>query len=226
MKWGWLSRVESGLLVSCAVTLTGVFVYRELFRKPDVAPAVEIRRVPGWRAFATSGHRVGPADAPVSVVEFSDFQCPFCAAFDSVMRSTLKKHRLDVARVYRHFPITQIHPYAMEAAVAAECAADQQRFEAYHDVLLDHQRLIGSRTWLQFASDAGVPDTVRFERCLSDTLPKGRIRDDLRAAMKLGVTGTPGILINDQFIDGAPSSEVLEEYILAALRTSRLRPSK
>jgi protein-disulfide isomerase len=218
MPSGWVSRVESIVLVGCAVALTGMLGYRQLFPKAATAASPPVRTVSGWRSFGAAGHRSGPAGAAVTIVEFSDFQCPFCAGFETSVRDVLARHPRDVALVYRHFPLQLAHPQAMPAAIAAECAAEQMPFDTVRRTWFDHQAAIGLWTWTQFAQTAGAADTTRFVRCMSDRRAAARVEDDIRAATTLGVAGTPSILINDLFLDGAPPPAQLEEYVTRALR--------
>jgi protein-disulfide isomerase len=221
MTSGWMSRVESVVLIGCAVALTGMYAYREFMPKTATAAAPPVRTVAAWRQFAAGGHRSGPSDAAVTIVEFSDFQCPFCAAFERSVRDVMARHPRDVALVYRHFPLQTAHPYAMAAAIAAECAAEQVPFEAMRRSLFDHQAAIGLWPWTQFADSAGLTDRARFSRCIADSATAPRVTADIRAATALRVAGTPSILINDLFLDGAPPPAQLEGYIEQALKASR-----
>lgn len=175
-----------------------------------------------WRSYATSGHLLGPSSAPVTIVEFADFQCPFCLIAAADLRLIRKKHRQEVNVLIRHYPLN-MHEFAMDAAIAAECAAGSGRFEAYHDMLFAQADSIGLRSWAAFAMDVGLTDTITFKKCLKDPIVTARVRNDSDAGDRLGITGTPTFLIGEIQISGYPGSEVLERLVDAALKKRRDR---
>lgn len=209
-------------MVLCAVTVTGLVVRRELFSPSPAAAAIEVesRTVAGWRSYA-EGQRIGPADARVTIVEFSDFECPFCRETADRLRAIRAKYPRDVALVYRHYPLSY-HKNAVPAAKASVCAARQGRFEAYHNALFAQQDSLGLISWTQLARAAGVPDEVGFEACMQSSVPGTEIERDLQAGTRLGVRGTPAILVNERFISGAPPG-VLEELVERAVRGAMAR---
>lgn len=212
-----LSSVGSAAVVLCAVVLTGLVVRRELFSSsPTPAPVEQV--VPDWRRYAAEGRRTGPADAPVTVVVFSDFQCPACRMLAESLDSVTARHPSQVAVVYRHFPLSAVHPHATAAARASECAGDQGRFSAFHDALFREQALIGIQPWRRFAEGAGVADLDAFDRCVAGNAPDAAILRDGRAGQRLEVTGTPTLLINQHRVQGAPPLGELERQIVRALR--------
>lgn len=216
MSW---ADAATGVLAVCAVIVTGLLIHREF--APPAARAAEplVRSVRKWRPIAAGGHRVGRVDASVTIVEFADFQCPFCRESARQVGALVDSLHGSVARVYRHFPLTSLHPHAMMAAVAAECAAEQGKFDAYHDKLFASQDSIGKRSWTAFAVDAGLLDTAAFEACTRDSATvMPRIQADMKAGADLGVTGTPVLLVNDQLFSGAPTAEQLRDLVDRALK--------
>ncbi len=212
-----LANLSTAVLVVCAVTITALVVRRELVPSASAAAAapVETRTVPGWRTYA-EGERVGPADAKVTIVEFSDFECPFCRETASRIRAIRERYPHDVALVYRHYPLSY-HPHATAAARASICASRQGRFESYHDALFARQDSLGLIAWSRLAADAGVPDVPAFEACMAEAGPSAEIERDLQAGTRLGVRGTPALLVNDRLLYGAPPG-VLEDLVERALR--------
>ncbi|HWK88494.1 MAG TPA: DsbA family protein, partial [Longimicrobium sp.] len=188
------SNAATVVLVVCALTVTGLVVRRELFAArtppPAAAPAQE-QVVRGWEKLAAEGAVIGRKDAPIKIVEFSDFQCPFCAVVRTKLDSLVARAPDRVQVVYRHLPLTAIHPHATKAGVASECAADQGRFKAYHDALFAGQKQIGTRPWAEFAREAGVPDLPRFDRCVESDETAGRVARDAAVAGQLRLEGTP-----------------------------------
>lgn len=213
-----LSQLSSAALVLCAVVITGLVVRRELFTPRPTAYATE-RPVARWQQFASGGGNVlGPRDAPVKVVLFSDFQCPFCARVVADVQRIRAQDPDRVAIVYRHFPLEAIHPYAFAAAVAAECAGAQGRFEGYHNALFAAQGEIGTRSWRSFAESAGVPRLDEFDACVKDQRYAGRVRADALAGRQAGVNATPSFVFDGILVVGEPGAETIRSRVRAALR--------
>lgn len=210
-------RVLNGALVVltlCAVIVTGLVVRREFFAPPPGQPRATT--VEDWREYARDGHRMGPADAPVTVVVFSDFQCRFCAVLMASLRDLRNAYPDEVAVVYRHFPLSN-HEHAAAAARASECAGAQGRFEPFHDALFASQDSIGAISWDRFASEAGVKDLAAFRACTMNSAPSPALARDSAAGGRLRVSGTPTLLINDQRFQGALPPPILDEHVRRAL---------
>jgi protein-disulfide isomerase len=200
----WIANAGMAVLVACAVTVTALVVRRELFAPLPAAAAdvaVESRTVADWRGYAR-GDRIGPAAAKVTIVEFADFECPFCRAMAPRVRDIRRKHPREVALVYRHDPLSY-HPHAADAAKASVCAGRQGRFEALHDLLYARQDSLGAVPWPRLAAEAGVGDLAAFGACMRDPATQTRIDGDVRDAARLGVKGTPTFLVNDRMMSGA-----------------------
>ena len=204
----------SGTLAVCAVFVTVMLARREFFPPPDPNTPQPPQLVKQWESYATGDERIGAARAPVTVVVFSDFQCPFCKQLSASLRSVRSKHPAgDIAIVHRNYPLTRIHPYARPAAVAAQCAARQGRFEQYHDLLFAKQDSLGSVDWWGSAQQVGVADSSAFTLCLQDQAVASALRADSLAAEALRITGTPLVMINGWLFDGTPSEQAIEEVI-------------
>jgi protein-disulfide isomerase len=205
---------DAGVFI-CAIVLTGAVVRREVVsRRPPSEPHPAV--VADWSALQRSGYRIGPLSAPVTIVEFSDFQCPVCAQFaNEVLRPALRDHPGLVSVIYRHWPLS-IHPFAFEAAVAAECAGRQDRFEAFHDALFRAQDSIGHRSFARFALDVGVRDTARFNDCLGDTAVSKQVEKDREAARAVGARGTPAFIVNGYLLRAPLDRARLDSIIDAA----------
>ncbi|HYW07180.1 MAG TPA: thioredoxin domain-containing protein [Longimicrobium sp.] len=217
MKKEWLANLAAALLVLCALTMTALVVQQKLFSNPTTEP--ERVYVDGWEAYGSAGQAMGPAGAPVTIVEFSDFQCSACRALAVTMRGVRERHPEQVRVVYRHFPLRS-HPHAIAAARASECAAAQGRFEAFHNALYALQDSIGTRSWLRYAATADVPDLSAFQRCAEQDSDVEALHRDTIAARGLAVTGTPTLLINGWRVHGAPPAEVLDKMVRDALRAA------
>ncbi|HEX8394770.1 MAG TPA: thioredoxin domain-containing protein [Longimicrobium sp.] len=214
-----MSNVGTAIMVLCAVTVTSLVIRRELFT-PAAASAVvnaETRTIADWRSYV-EGHRIGPQDASVTIVEFSDFECQFCRAAASRLRALQEKYPRDVALVYRHYPLPY-HKNAVPAAKASVCAARQGRFREYHDALFAQQDSLGAVPWARLATEAAVPDEAAFEACFRSSGPDSEIERDREAGSRLGVQGTPAILVNERLVFGAPPG-TLEEFVESAVRAA------
>ena len=214
-----LKNLGTIVLVGCAVLVTMAVVRREFF--PPTPPSEEPRTIDDWEPLSRAGHRSGPLDAPIVVVEFADFQCPFCATAARHLRELRDRFGEEVAVIYRHFPLTSIHPFARDAAIASECAAAQDRFEAFHDSLFANQDDIGVKEWLEFADEAEVPSMTRFAKCLEEDWAAERVRDDSRAADRIALTSTPSVIVNGLLLPGTPSLETLEFHVERILDAQR-----
>lgn len=158
----------------------------------------------------------GAMDAPVTIVEFGDFQCPYCQAVQSTLNGLLEKYRGKVRLGFRDFPLRQIHPQAQQAAEAARCAGDQGKFWEYHDLLYANQTRLDPAGLAQHARSAGL-DADLFSACLSGGKFRMQIDSDLQSGSVSGVTGTPAFYINGVLISGAQPASEFENLIDAAL---------
>ncbi len=171
--------------------------------------------VPAYRvAIETAGHAtLGPDSAPVELVVFSCFECPFCRRFDASINRLREDEALasQVRLVFRHFPLRNMHPMAQKAHEASVCAEDQGQFWEYHDALWadDNISLDGLE---QHARVLGL-DTEEFAQCLNSGSSYERVQTDLDAALALGQTGTPAVFVNGRYIGGAVSFEQLTAEI-------------
>jgi Na+/H+ antiporter NhaA len=162
-------------------------------------------------------HVRGPLAAPVTLVEYGDFECPYCGQAEPVVRELLRDFG-DVRYVWRHLPLTDVHPRARMAAEAAEVAADEGAFWEMHDLLLDHQDRLGFSDLVGYAEQLGL-DVERFTNQLQDHAGAARVADDVDSADLSGVSGTPTFFINGRRHYGAYDIDTLT----TAVRTARAR---
>lgn len=165
------------------------------------------QQVENWTELASSGHRIGPPDTPLTIVVFADFECPACGVFaNTTFPAFARKYPGAAALVYRHWPLPQ-HRFAYAAARAAECAAAQGRFDALHEALFARQDEIGLKSFAEFAVRAGVPDLAAFTVCHEQSGKVDAIERDIDAVVALGGTGTPTVIVNGWlFRDGIRAS--------------------
>lgn len=165
-------------------------------------------------------HLHGPALAPVTVVEYGDFECPYCGRAESVVRELLAE-RGDVRYVWRHLPLTDVHPRAQIAAEAAEAAAEQGAFWEMHDLLLNHQNDLQPRQLIGYAQALGL-DVARFRSDLRAHAGQDRITADIESADRSGVSGTPTFFVNGRRHHGAYDIDSLTAEIRAARARAEL----
>src|SRR3954469_2922953 len=159
-------------------------------------------------------HVRGPVEAPVTVVEYGDFECPYCGRAEPAVRELLSDFG-DVQYVWRHLPLTDVHPRAQGAAEAAEAAAEQGKFWEMHDLLLDHQAALRPDDLARYAKEAGL-DVERFEEDLRTHAGAARIEEGVDSAALSGVSGTPTFFINGRRHYGAYDIETLSNAVRAA----------
>lgn len=157
-------------------------------------------------------YALGPADAPITIVEFSDFECPFCRRWHAeVYKPLLAAYPGQIRLVYRNLPLTSIHPDALAAAEAAMCAGEQDVYWKYHDKLFSSESL-GRDVYLQYAQDLGL-NMQTFEACLNDHKYQKTIETDSDFAVNLGVRSTPTFFINGLAVVGAQPLDVFKQVI-------------
>ena len=164
---------------------------------------------------------LGPVDAPVAIVEFSDFECPYCKRFHiEILPRILEAYKGKIRYVFRDFPLTRIHPYAGKAAEAARCAGEQGKFWEYAEALFKDEEELRPSTFTQIAADLGL-DQNTFQACLDSGKYADAVQQDLQDGLRLGVQGTPTFFINGQMLAGAHPFSRFREVIDAALAPAR-----
>src|SRR3989344_1230452 len=161
---------------------------------------------------------IGEENAPVTIVEFSDYQCPFCERFYLQTLDQLKKEYIDTGKVklvYRDFPL-DFHPNAQKAAEAAECAGEQNKYFQMHDKLFENQVALDTDDLKKYAKDIGL-NTAQFNTCLDTGKMASEVESDYQEGVNYGVSGTPAFFINGKLIEGAQPFSVFKQAIDAEL---------
>jgi len=160
--------------------------------------------------------KIGSDDAKVKLVEYSDFQCPYCQMFQKTINEIIAQYGNDVQFIFKNLPLDSIHPRAKAAAMAAECANEQGKWLEYADKLFANQKIWGeskdNKTFISYASQLKL-DTAKFSQCVSEEKYKGKIEADLKEASDFGIGGTPAVFINDKFKSGALQAAELKTII-------------
>jgi len=180
---------------------------RVMLRPPSVDVAFDPARVKG------------DANAPVTIVEFSDFQCPFCKQAEAALQAVMAKYGNKVRLAFMDFPLREIHPRAQAAAEAGRCAHEQGKFWEFHDVLYADQSKLDAPGLIATARGLGMNEQA-FQSCLDSGKFKAKIDADLAEGQKVGVAGTPGFFINGVFLSGAQPQAEFERIIDTQLELS------
>ncbi|MET0533569.1 MAG: thioredoxin domain-containing protein [Steroidobacter sp.] len=207
------------VLVTCALITTGLVLRRELFSPATTSPQAATQKpvyIDDWRAHLRRGVTLGSPDAPVQLIEFADFECPFCASFHGTIETVRERYPTQIALTYIHYPIPG-HRFAEPAARVAECAGEQGRFEAMHARLYKGQDQFGLKPWSEFATDAGVPDLATFGSCIQKTDPLQSVIEGRELAEQLNVRGTPTVIVNGWQLARPPSATELDAMVKAIL---------
>lgn len=182
-------------------------------RPPHVDAAAAFTVVDGWREIGQAGQLLAAGSSGATLVVFSDFQCPYCRRFAAVVDS-LRVERPELRIVERQYPLRSIHPVAEEAAVAAECSARVGAYSAVRGILFSRPDLVAHRDWHTISDLAGIPDTAAIAMCVRERIVASRLVEDRQAAARLGVRGTPTVLLNDRlYSDGVPSRSTIDSVV-------------
>ena len=165
-------------------------------------------------------HAEGPADAPVTLVEYGDYECPHCGRAYPVVKEVQKRLGSKLRFVFRNFPLSESHPHAQHAAEAAEAAGAHGYFWEMHDALFEHQRALDDRHLVEYAASVGV-DPTAFEQELRAHTHKARVREDFSSGVRSGVNGTPTFFINGVRFDDSWDPDTLTAALEAAARPRR-----
>jgi protein-disulfide isomerase len=160
-------------------------------------------------------HVRGPAVAPLTLVEYGDYECPYCGAAYPVVKEIERILGDELRSVFRNFPLTEVHPHAFQAAEAAESAAAQDRFWEMHDHLFENQKRLHRSDLLRYARELGL-DVERFTADLTGHAYESRVRSDFLSGVRSGVNGTPTFFINGLRHNGSHDLETLLSTLRAA----------
>jgi protein-disulfide isomerase len=154
------------------------------------------------------------ADAPIKLLEYGDYECPFCAETHALVKEIQRQLGDDLLFAFRNFPLTNIHPHAEHAAEAAEAAGDQGNFWGMHDLLFKNQAALEDEDLAAYADELGL-DAKRLLREVTSSVYAARIREDFKAGVRGGVNGTPTFFINGDRYDGPLDAENLLSALTA-----------
>ncbi len=214
-----LSRLRAVILLVPVAFALGLFAGYMVWGRSVPTPAAAVASTQA--AQQTTRYKVdeggnaafGPANAPVTIIEFSDYQCPYCLQWNTqVYQQLLKAYPDKIRFVYRDFPLSSIHPEAEPAAEAAECAGEQGRYYDYHDKLFSEEFELGANAYTQYAQELGL-DMAKFNDCVSTHRYQAEVAADEAYATNLGVRSTPTFFINGIPMIGAQPLQAFKQVI-------------
>ncbi len=171
----------------------------------------------GGEIWAKDAPILGYSDAPISIVEFADFQCPYSKQSEPVMRQLLAKYPEVIKIQFRDKPLTDIHTEALTAAEAANCAGRQNKYWEYNQALFNQQDLLKAETYQAIAQTLGL-NLEKFSACLNGHLTLAKVKVDFEAAQKLGVNGTPTFFVNGRRLAGHLPLDLWEKIIAMVIQ--------
>jgi protein-disulfide isomerase len=201
----------TGVIAVAAICGTGYVLLRK--QPEDATTGIASVTASESNIANRGGHIIGSTAAEIVIVEFADFQCPFCDSMKATLDSLRRLHP-SVAVRFRHMPNSRIHPYAMDAAVASECAAQQRRFPEYHDMLYKESQALGVLSWTLLAARVHGIDTLAFRDCLNmRAAAASAVAKDIADADELRIQGTPAFFIGRHRSMGAVPFRTLVEAV-------------
>lgn len=217
-------------LVLTAVNTVGIFMPSSVAVTGNVAAGPAAAGQPARvQVSVDDDPSIGSADAPVTIIEFSDFQCPFCRKAAFTLKPYLKEFRNDVRFVFFNFPLDSacnpaiqqtMHPVSCVAAKAVLCAEKQGKFWELHDEAFENQKRLSRSTLLELATKFGL-DTAALEKCMSSDEISAVLKRDVDEGNRLEVKGTPAVYLNGRFLRDWPDSERLRMVIESALSSPK-----
>lgn len=201
------------LLVVCAILITAIIIRREFFLSQSQTNSTEAETfIENWKELEFAGPEGNFPDARVQIIKFFDYQCPWCERAQAPVNAIHEKYKAEVNFRYEHFPLTT-HDHANEAAIAAECARNQDAFNPYHSFLFERQNQLGSFSYIDLAKEAGVGDIPLFSSCIENRETASIVEAGSRLAQELNVSTIPTFLINGRLVPGFLTEEELSVYI-------------
>lgn len=169
-------------------------------------------------------HVLGSHTAPVELIEYGDYECPYCGIAYPIVKSIQQKLGPEIRFVFRNFPLSNIHPHAFKAAVAAEAAALQQKFWEMHDIIYENQKALDDENILRLAQKIGL-DTKRFEQDILENDLAAKVEKDFESGIRIGVNGTPSFFANGKKYEGELDEEELFQFLVNQISVVELTNS-
>lgn len=211
---GLFQNIVTGVLLICAAMVAVSMAHREFFPLVRDGGVLTGQHVGNWKELAVSrAPAIGSADSPVTILDFSDYECPYCKSLEGKLRA-LAAQQPGVIKVVRYeFPLVRVHPNAYEAALAGKCAAKQGVVGAFQKEVYQQSAELGVFDWRDLAATIKIPDLDAFTSCVARKALAGEVNADLALGQRLGFTSTPMLVINGDVVSGDQSEEVLSALV-------------
>jgi protein-disulfide isomerase len=210
-----LTDLSIGIIAAAAAILCAIAVRREFFEQANPSAP---REVSNWEQMRRGGQHIGSGSNEPDVVEFADFECPYCARAEIVIDSVAIRYPKKFQLAYYYYPLTSIHPNAFKSAEAAECAARQGRFRTAHDVLYRHSAELASVGWDSIGRESGVPNLERFRNCIDGDSVRSVIEANVKVGRALDFAGTPAFIIDGILYPNGLDAADLRAKLLAIVK--------
>jgi protein-disulfide isomerase len=160
----------------------------------------------------SADHAQGPAEAPITLVEYGDYQCPYCGQAYNIVKNLQKKLGDKVRFIFRNYPLQDLHPYALHAAIAAETANIEGKFWEMHDIIFENQRRLDDASLTAYAKEIGL-DKNKFQNDFGSKPTVDKVNADVESGNKAGVDGTPSFFVNGKFFEGNWTNSEFLQYL-------------
>jgi len=230
--WGIFLIIVLLLIVSGGVWFSlRVYSYYEKVKSGELGPAIiqfhekftayttesgQDLVIPFFDVITKDDPQTGPDGASITIVEFADFMCSYCAEASLSVRGVAAKYPNEVRYIFRDFPIESLHPGSTQVHIAGECAKEQGKFWAFHDKVFQNQENIDQDSVKAYAAQAGL-DIEEFDKCIASGKYDGEVSRDIEDGREAGVIGTPTFFINGRKIEGAIPSQAFDQLISTIL---------
>lgn len=209
IKSNFFQNLVTGCLLLCAAAVAVATVHREFFT-PEPVAGMTGQHVDNWRELAAERKpSVGDSSATLTVLDFSDFECPYCRALEGKLDKLVAANPGKVRIVRYELPLIQAHPHAYEAALASKCAKAQGVERPFEEAVYSQNEHLGQVNWQAIAKSSHVPNSERFMECLNSKVLKPQVDEDLRISQQLGFQSTPTLVLNGDVISGDQPEESL-----------------
>lgn len=208
----FVSYSSSIILALCAIIITFLVVKQEILEeKPNVA---EVEYIEDWETLDVSEISGDPLENKVHIIEFYDYQCPFCKKVQPEIELLKEKFGRNISFSYAHYPL-DYHKSAVDAAIAVECAGNQGKFSEYHNQLFQNQDSLdlGTLSFMNLASNVNVPNLDTFTDCFNNKETKNIVNAGIKLGRKIGVNSIPTFIINGQVYRGALPFDLFSQAI-------------
>lgn len=202
--------IVTALLVGSTIVIAGMAIHQEFFEEPDMTAGLQY--VHGWENILPGLFLEGNEEAPITILKFYDYQCPYCKQINSELEHLFEKYPDKIKIHYVHNPLAN-HDYAYTVAKASECARRQQMFKPFHNVLFNYQTELSTLSLINAAEKSGINDLKKFSSCTENNMTAEIVNENLALSEELNIYAIPTIIMNGWIIEGAAPLEYLDRMI-------------